>query len=57
MKAQRVKNFILVLSALLIAVFSIWLPGFFMKKNIDAQFTDIKNVPGEYYSGPSESII
>ena len=57
MKLQRIKNITLIVLVILITGGSIWLPGYLMKKNNNEMLSDIKEVPAEYYSGPSEAII
>ena len=57
MKKFSIKNFILIAVALLVAGCSIWLPGFIMEKERTADFEKLTDVPADYYSGPSESII
>ena len=57
MKLQRAKNIILIVLAILITVSAVWLPGYLMNRNNNAMFSGIKDVPAEYYSGPSEAII
>lgn len=57
MNKQIIKNVILVLGAIIITVASIFLPGELMLRENRANLSAIKDVPGEYYSGPSEAII
>lgn len=57
MNKQIFKNIIAIVFTLLIAAGSIWLPGFLMQKNNTAELSIIKEVPADYYSGPSEAII
>lgn len=51
------KNFILVVTTLVIAGLSIWLPGFLVSRSSSSEMSVVTSVPPEYYSGPSESII
>ena len=57
MKKMSLKNFILVIGTLVIAILAIWLPGFLVSRNSTSEVSVITSVPPEYYSGPSESII
>lgn len=57
MKKLSIKNYILITLAILITGAAIWLPGFLMHKDSDSFYGKVGDVPSEYYSGPSESII
>ena len=57
MKKLSIKNYILITLAILITGAAIWLPGFLMHKNSNTYYGEVGDVPSEYYSGPSESII
>ncbi|MBO4862897.1 MAG: hypothetical protein J5517_00880 [Eubacterium sp.] len=57
MNKNNFKNFILVFVTLLVAAISILLPGMALKSSEKEEFDSIKNVPAEYYSGPSETVI
>ena len=57
MKKFSIKNLILILLAIAVAVTSVWLPGFLMHKDTQKYYNTVDDVPSEYYSGPSESII
>ena len=50
-------NFIVISVMLLIAGVSVWLPGYLMQKDNDAEKNTMMDVPQDYYSGPSEAII
>ena len=51
------KNLILIIMVMLIAGASIWLPGYFMQRSNSAEMFSMKDVPQDYYAGPSEAII
>lgn len=57
MKKISIKNIILISFALLMAAASVLLPGFLVHKETMSYYGKVKEVPAEYYSGPSESII
>ena len=51
------KNLILIIMVMLIAGASIWLPGYLMQRSNSAEMFSMKDVPQDYYAGPSEAII
>ena len=57
MKKLSIKNIILIAFALIVAVCSVWLPGFLMRKDTTSYYGKLNDVPSDYYSGPSESVI
>jgi hypothetical protein len=57
MNKHSSKNIILIIMVLLIAATSIWLPGYLMQRSNSAEMFSMKDVPQDYYSGPSEAII
>ena len=52
-----IKNLILVIVAVAVTVVAIWLPGEKLRHDDEAELSVVKDVPAEYYSGPSEAII
>ncbi|MCR5292213.1 MAG: hypothetical protein K6E28_04935 [Eubacterium sp.] len=57
MTKSNIKNLILVLGALLAVCAAVWIPGKMQNRIMKKSFSEIKDVPQEYYAGPSESVI
>lgn len=54
---HQFKYYILIFITLLIAGCAVFLPDFLIHKEIDSHYDKVNDVPSDYYSGPSESII
>ena len=52
-----IKNIILVVITVAVTIVAIWLPGDLLRREDEAELSVIKDVPAQYYSGPSEAII
>ena len=52
-----IKNIILVMFTVAVAVVAIWLPGYLLRREDNAEVGMMKDVSAEYYSGPSAAII
>lgn len=57
MKKQLITNIIMITLSLMIAGVSIWLPGFLLERETRASIGTVRDVPPQYYSGPSNAII
>ena len=57
MRREFFKNVIFVTTTLIIAVLSVILPGVILDYLNRQEVSDLRDVPAEYYAGPSESVI
>ena len=52
-----IKNVILVVITVAVTIVAIWLPGDLLRREDEAELSVIKDVPAQYYTGPSEANI
>ena len=57
MNKALIKNIILILGTAIIAILSLWLPGYLMQRDMHDSYNNLSEVPAGYYSGPSKTII